>query len=186
MSSPAPARPVFQSPPSTVPTAPTRLRDAEWMIAAGVTVITIALWWRNGGFADAFAGGTAALLSVGRLSGLLAAVAALAGLYLSARPRRLEREFGLDRMLGWHRWVGMGTVALVAVHGLADTFGYAATAGVNPLSQLLTMMATTPWMTAAVVAGLLFGTIGLTSWRRIRRRMAYETWYLASIHRWAG
>lgn len=55
-------------------------------------------------------GGTPAELwfagyAAGTALGVLAALVALAGPYLAARPRRLEQRYGLDRLLGRHRVV---------------------------------------------------------------------------------
>lgn len=136
----------------------------------------------------AFGGGAAALLdpattagSVGRVSGMLAAMAALAGLYLAARPRRLERRYGLDRLLGWHRLVGIATLALVALHGAADTIAWSAGSGRSIGAALVSFTAEQPWGAAAVAAAALLGLVGLSSWRRIKDRMPYETWYFLHL-----
>lgn len=150
-----------------------------FLIYAGIS--TVALWLLNGGVSDLAKGNAGVLMSIGRLTGLLAALAAMTGLYLAARPRGLERRFGLERMLAWHRVAGIVTVSLVVVHAVADTVGWARTAGVNVGEQLMEFVAHQDWMTAALVGALLFLVVGVTSWRRIRRLMPYESWYFIHL-----
>ena len=45
------------------------------------------------------------------------------------------------------------------------------------MAALVDLVTHEAWMWSAVVGTVLFVVIGLTSWRRLRRRMSYETWY---------
>lgn len=159
------------------PPRPRLLTSDVLVVIFAVVAITTALWWRNGGLDTAFDSLSDLLSSIGRLTGLYAALAALAGLILAARPRGLERRFGLDRMLVWHRIVGITTVALVTVHAVVDTIAWGMPTGENPIAALIDLVANQPWMLAALMGTLLFLAVGLTSWRRIKQRIAYETWY---------
>jgi hypothetical protein len=49
-------------------------------------VVTTGFWVRVGGFSQLIAGGNDTLLALGRLAGMYAALAALGGLLLAARP----------------------------------------------------------------------------------------------------
>lgn len=155
-----------------------RTQLAVGLVAVAVTV---GLWLRNGGAADLVGPADEAFLAAGRLAGLFAALAALLGLYLAARPRSLEQAFGLDRMLGWHRWVGIGTVALVVIHVVAEMIALSPTGHSYPGQPLVLLMQTKDWMVAAFTAAILFLVIGLTSWRRVRRLIPYETWYFIHL-----
>lgn len=163
-----------------------RLRRPEraWLLGSDVdtgcafiVVVTLGLWWRHGGLDQLLAGGTETLRAVGQLSGLVAALAALGAIVLTARPAFLERRFGLDSMLAAHRWFGIVTVTTVVVHAVVDTWAWAASTQQGLWSALLGLLADEPWMVSAAAATMLFLVIGLTSWRRIKRRMTYETWY---------
>lgn len=155
-----------------------RILGSDVTIAVmAVVFVTTALWWRNGGLATAFDSPADFLSSIGRLTGLYAALAALGGLILSARPRSLERRYGLDRMLVWHRVVGITTVSLVTVHAVVDTIAWGLPTDQNPVAALIDLVTHESWMLAALVGTLLFLTVGLTSWRRIKNSIAYETWY---------
>jgi predicted ferric reductase len=49
------------------------------------------------------------------------------------------------------------------------------------LPELWSLMTTQKWMWAATASGVLFLVIGLTSWRRIRTKVHYETWYFIHL-----
>lgn len=167
------------------PAPPSRLHGSDVLtVVAGVVVVTTALWIRDGGVGALADGAQAAWLSVADLTGLWAGLAGLAGLTLVARPRGLERRYGLDRMLGWHRWTGTALVWATAVHALASLIAYEGDSGRSLLAGLIhqsVAIQSLDWMVAATVATALFVVVGLTSWRRLRRRMSYETWYLLHV-----
>jgi len=151
---------------------------ATWAVA--VTVVSLGLWLLTGGLTGATSGGTAAALSLSRLSGLVAALAAMFGLVLTARPRWLERSAGLDRLIGWHRITGMAAAFGMAVHVAASLV--AAGGGVGGAWRaLVDLVSGTDWFVAALVAALLFAVVSVSSWRRLRRRMSYETWHMIHL-----
>lgn len=181
---PAPARrrrPGRSSPPRRLARIGSRVRQidpATWAVA--IAGFTLGLWAMHAGVADLLAGGTATVLAVSRLAGLSAALAALGGLVLTSRPRWLERRAGLDRLLGWHRLTGITAAFALLVHVL--TALVAAGGGVSAAWQALAGLVTgADWYVAALVAALLFATVSLTSWRRIRRRLSYETWHALHV-----
>lgn len=176
----APARQVSRR-RLTAPARPRLLTSDVVVVMVAVVGVTTALWLRNGGLDGATDSISALLSSVGRITGLYAALAALAGLILSARPRSLERRFGLDRMLVWHRLIGITTVTLVTLHAIVDTIAWGLPTDDNPVTALIELVSQQPWMMAALVSTLLFLTVGLTSWRRIRQHIAYETWYFIHL-----
>jgi len=166
-----------------LPGAPrSRTRTADVLAVAGfVVAVTVGLWIRHGGLGMLLAGGTDTLLGLGQLSGLVAALGALGAIVLTARPRFLEQRYGLDGMLALHRWFGIITVFAVLVHTIADTWGWASASGTNVVAAALDLMAHEKWMVAAFAAGALFLIIGLSSWRRVRNAMSYETWYFVHL-----
>lgn len=156
------------------------LRSDVGAVIAAVSTVTVGMWMQGGGLSSLAEGSTAALLSLGRLTGLFAALFALLGLVLAARPAQLERKYGLDRMLGWHRVVGISTVLLVTLHAVLDTIGWVSGAPRGSLNAFVDMLGQ-PWMISAVAGATLFIAVGLTSWRRIRQRMSYESWYFIHL-----
>lgn len=123
-------------------------------------------------------GGVATAL--GRLTGLLAAYAMVVVVVLSARVPPLERAIGQDRLVAWHRRLGPYPLYLLVAHGVLTTVGYAQAAGDGVLHQFGELVWTYPGILASVVASALLIAAGVTSYRKARRRLAYETWW--SVH----
>lgn len=164
--------------PASRATRPWWTDPATWAVA--ITVVSLGLWLLTGGLSGATSSSVGAALSVSRLSGLVAALAAMFGLVLTARPRWLERRAGLDRLIGWHRLTGMAAALGMAVHVAASLI--AAGGGIDGAWRaLLDLMGGTDWFVAAVAAAALFAIVSISSWRRLRRRMSYETWHLLHL-----
>jgi predicted ferric reductase len=123
-------------------------------------------------------GGVATAL--GRLAGLLAAYAMVIVVLLVARIPPLERAIGQDRLVAWHRRLGPWPLYLLVAHAVLITVGYARQAKDGVLHQFGQLLWTYPGILAATVGGLLLFAAGISSYRRARRRMAYETWW--SVH----
>ena len=175
-----PARPLAG--PQRLPPARTGgigLSELMWLVL-GMPMIALALWVRGGGAALITSSTEGALTGIGQLAGLASGLAALGGLALVARPAVVERRYGLDTMLGWHRWTGMITVFALVVHVGALVVAYSMRSGLNPWQELLFLFGQ-DWMPSAMVAGVLMLTVALTSWRRIKAHMAFETWYYLHV-----
>ena len=65
------------------------------------------------------------LNSIGRITGLLGAYAALLQVLLLARLPWIERAAGFDRLTVWHRWNGHACLYLVLAHVVFSVYGYA-------------------------------------------------------------
>lgn len=150
------------------------------IITIGVPLIVLGLWLADGGVGLVTGSTAGALTGIGQLAGLACGLAALAGLALAARPASVERRYGLDRMLGWHRWTGAIAAFGVALHAVALLAAYSLRAGSNPWSQLVFLFGE-DWLPAAIIGGALMLLVALTSWRWIKSRMAYETWYYLHV-----
>lgn len=159
-----------------------RLLTSDVLAVGGfVTAVTLGIWAVHGGLGALAAGGLEMLSSLGQLSGLIAALAALGGLVLTSRPRWMERRYGQDSLIATHRWFGIVTVMALLVHVIADTWAWGAATGGTIISGLVDLWANQEWMVAAIVGTVLLFTLGLTSWRRIRTRLPYETWYFIHL-----
>lgn len=120
---------------------------------------------------------------------VLGALAAISGTYLClvllvliSRLPWLEREVGHDRMLVWHRAAAPWSLLLIGAHVLFTTWGYGAGAGLNPIVELWQLVTGYPWMVPAAAAFVTMVVLGVISWRPIRRRMSYETWWVAHLY----
>lgn len=150
-----------------------------WVGSLFVLAVTFGLWVQNGGWALLIAGGMSTVSAVGQATGLIAALAAMGGLILTARPAWLERRFGQDSLIAAHRWFGIVTVFSLVIHVVADSWAWLP--GGNPITGLIDLVVHEKWMVAALVATVLILTVGLSSWRRIRKRIPYETWYFVHL-----
>lgn len=152
-----------------------------WAVGGFVALVTFGLWARHGGIGQLLAGGTETLSAQGSSLGLLAALAAMGGLILTARPRVLERRYGQDGMLLAHRWFGITTAFALLGHVVFDTWAWAASTGTNFVAALIDMLANEAWMVAALMATILVFTVSMSSWRRLRQVIPYETWYFIHL-----
>jgi predicted ferric reductase len=119
-------------------------------------------------------GGVAGALGI--LTAMVGTYLALLGCLLMARLPFIENEVGQDRLTSWHRKLGPYALVLIVLHVVLTTLSYAQGAGVNVVSELITLTFGSPWMLPAMSATLLMIGLGVISWRRIRARMKYETW----------
>ncbi len=69
----------------------------------------------------------------------------------------------------------------VVVHAVTDTWAWGAATGGTIVSGLVDLLANEAWMVAATAGTVLMIVIGLSSWRRFRRLIPYETWYFVHL-----
>jgi predicted ferric reductase len=118
--------------------------------------------------------------AAGRLAGLAAAYLMVVVVVLVARLPPLERAVGQDRLVAWHRRLGPWPLYLLCAHAALIVVGYAQAAHDGLLHQLGQLIWTYPGILASTVAFVLLIAAGVTSYRKARRRLAYETWW--SVH----
>lgn len=181
--------------PASLSTAPRprtrRARTAVWHAAATVVIwltslFVVALWVLGGGVTALLGVNAESLTTLGRLTGLVASNLLLYQVLLMARVPLFERGFGRDGITRMHRVVGFWSFWLMLVHIALLVAGYAASAGVNPFAQLWDFIWNYPGMLLATVATLLLVMVVITSIRRARRRMRYESWHLLHLYAYLG
>ena len=147
-----------------------------------IGALILAMWVRHGGLAQ-FGTLAGALTGIGQVTALLGAYGALLQLVLMSRSPWLEQVFGMDRLAWAHRWLGFGTILLLAGHGVFTTVGYALADRSPVLAEAWTLLTTYPYVLMATVGFGLFVAVGVTSVRIARRRLSYEMWH--AIHLYA-
>jgi ferredoxin-NADP reductase len=120
------------------------------------------------------------LTAGGRLAGLAAGYAMVVVVILVARLPPLERAIGQDRLVRWHRKLGPWPLYLLVAHASLIVVGYARAAHDGVLHQLGQLLWTYPGILAATVGGVALIAAGVTSYKKARAKMAYETWW--SVH----
>lgn len=159
------------------------LRTVEAVGFLGVNVVLIVLMWVRHGGLDRLGTVADVATGVGQLTALVGTFLTLLQLVLMSRAPWLDRSFGRDRLAGAHRWVGFGALWLIVGHAVFTTLGFALTDGQSFLGEAWTLIATYDFVLMAAVSLGLFVAVGVTSIRRARRRISYETWY--GIHLYA-
>ncbi|MFE3851953.1 ferric reductase-like transmembrane domain-containing protein [Streptomyces griseorubiginosus] len=167
-----------QSPPAP-PTAAKRPRVVARtglyaVLAANAAVV--AWFFTQAGFASN------ALIVLGRLTGLYAALIMAFQLVLVARLPWLDRRIGMDRLTSWHRWTGFGILWTLLAHVVFIAFGYAEGTDTGPIGEVVDLAETTEGVLRAVVAFFLILVVGAVSARYARRRLAYETWHFIHLY----
>lgn len=153
-------------------------------IAAGalaITAATIGSWYAHSG-ALLLAGGSGALIALGRLSGLVLMLLVMAQLVLASRAPFLDWT---DRLSAprLHRFLGFSIAFALLSHVLLIVAGYAA--GGSWLGQFVSML-TWEDILPALLGGLAMLAIGVVSVRAIRSRLRYEWWYRVHLSLYAA
>src|SRR5204862_1262093 len=144
--------------------------------------------WVRGGNAPDHLGRGELLPGLGRLTGLLAAYAALLQVVLLARIPWLERLIGFDRLTVWHRRNGHACLDLVLAHVVLIVWGYALTDKISLPKEISTMLGggIYPGMITATVGTALLIAVVVSSVVIVRRRLRYETWHAVHLAAYAG
>ncbi|WP_292835096.1 ferric reductase-like transmembrane domain-containing protein [Microbacterium sp.] len=174
-----------------VPVPRPRGRQTAWTIGAitvvwGTSLMVAALWVVHGGISAMFGGPGAALTSAGRVTGLVAANLLLLQVLLMARIPLFERGFGRDGITRAHRITGFWSFWLMFAHIGLLVVGYAADAGVAWWVQLWDFVWNYPGMLLATAGTLALVAVVVSSARRARRRLRYESWHLLHLYAYLG
>ncbi|WP_426564174.1 ferredoxin reductase family protein [Angustibacter sp. McL0619] len=178
------APPVVTRPVGRVRTSP-GWRDAIGVLTWTSLLVVVALWVGDGEL-RAFTGWTSALNSLGRLTGLVAADLLLIQVLLMARIPVVERVYGQDVLARRHRLVGFTSLNLMLAHVLLITIGYAGLDSKNVLVEAWDLVVQYPGMLLALVATGLLLMVAVTSVRKARRRLRYESWHLLHLYAYLG
>jgi len=144
-----------------------------------VLTAVVAMWWHH--TPTSLRHPSFLALAVGRLAGLLAGVLSVVLVLLMARITPLERRIGADHLTRLHSRLGRYTLLLLAIHVPLVVWGFAGATRMQLLPEAIVLWRDYPYIWAAVAAGLLLVAVAVTSARRIRRRLDYETWYFTHL-----
>ncbi len=145
----------------------------------------VALWVAGGNVQDLTGWGTG-LTAVGRLTGLVASDLLLVQVLLMARIPMVERAYGQDELARRHRLVGFWSVNLMVAHIVVVTVGYAVQARTNVLAEAWDLVVDYPGILLAVAGAGLLLMVAVTSIRKARRRLRYESWHLLHLYAYLG
>lgn len=176
---------------SLVPADRPRSRRGAWRIAATAVIwltslFVVALWVGGAGIQSLFAFNADTLNTLGRLTGLVSANLLLYQVLLMARIPLFEKGFGRDGITRLHRFVGFWSFWLLMAHIVLLVAGYAAQAAINPFVQLWQFVWDYPGMLLATAGTGLLVMVVVTSIRRARRKLRYESWHLLHLYGYLG
>ncbi len=149
--------------------------------AAAGAAGTLWLWWRGtprdgvDSFADA-------LITAGRITGLLGAYLLMVQVALMARIPWLERRIGSDWLARVHRWLGTYLVTMLVAHAAFIVGGLAMLDRVPIGREAATVVLSYPDVLMATVALALLVAVGALSARAVRQRLDYETWHFTHLY----
>lgn len=128
----------------------------------------------------------AVIQTTSRFAALIGTYFALLGILLVARIPWVERGVGHDRLVTWHRKLGPWSLYLIGFHILLITVGYAGQFQVSIFSELIDILTTFDWMWAALAGFVFMITAGVTSYKKARAKLSYETWWMIHISTYAA
>jgi predicted ferric reductase len=167
------------------PSVPAWGRDVVGILTWASMLVVVALWVAGGNVQDLGGWGTG-LTAVGRLTGLVASDLLLIQLLLMARIPLVERVYGQDELARRHRLVGFWSFNLMWAHIVVVTLGYAVQARTNVFAETWDLVVDYPGILLALAGALLLVLVTVTSIRKARRRLRYESWHLLHLYAYLG
>jgi predicted ferric reductase len=150
--------------------------DALTVVLAASVAVAVALYLSDGG-ASGFGTPSGFLTSLGVVAGLAAMDLVLVMFLLSARVPAIDRTIGQDKALVLHGLLGKPILYLLVAHGALLLLGYAATEGISPITEALSLWASGRDLQWAVVSLGLFTLVAVTSLVAVKRRLGQEVWH---------
>ena len=118
---------------------------------------------------------------VGNLTGMVGTYLALLMVLLVSRIPFVERVFGQDGLLRWHRRLAPWPISLLVAHAVLLVAGYAQAAKAGPWHEVNTLVFSYPDVLIATIGLGLMGLAGVISIRAIRQRVRREVWWAVHL-----
>ena len=122
------------------------------------------------------------IISISRICALLGSYFALVGLVLVSRVGWIEKSVGHDRLVIWHRKLGPYSLYLITAHVVFVIIGYAANEQAKLGVEIWRLVVNYPWMLPAALGFIFFAAAGITSYKKARAKMSYETWWTIHLY----
>lgn len=170
--------------------AAAKAEQAWWRDAAGalawLSVLVVTALWVVGGGVQGLGSLAGALISLGRLTGLVASDLLLIQVLLMARIPFVERSYGQDELARRHRLVGFTSVNLLGAHMVLITLGYAASTTLGLWGTIVDFVLHYPGMLLAVAGTVALCMVVVTSVKKARGRLRYESWHPLHLYAYLG
>jgi predicted ferric reductase len=126
------------------------------------------------------------LSAAGRLAGFGGTYLMLIMIVLVARLPWLERSVGQDQLVRWHRQAAPWAIGLITAHVVLIVLGYARAVNTGAWHEVWVLLTSYRDVLAAGAGFALLIMAGVSSYRRVRRRIAYETWWVMHLYLYLG
>ena len=126
------------------------------------------------------------VVSLSRLLALVGTYFAVVGMFLIARIPWVERGVGHDRLVTWHRKLGPWSLYAIGLHVFMIVLGFAGQDSIPLYKEMWQFLTTYDWMWFALAGFVLMVMAGVTSYKKARAKMSYETWWLVHILTYAA
>ncbi|HMJ37778.1 MAG TPA: ferredoxin reductase family protein [Baekduia sp.] len=156
-----------------------------WLLFVANIAVIGGLWFRGGALNGVADPGTA-LISAGRLTGLVGTYLALVQILLVARLPWLERLAGFDTLTLWHRRNGKLCLSLLLAHTVLITAGYTLSGRTSLLHEISKLLTSYDDMITATIGMALLIVVVATSVVVVRRRLPYEAWHAVHLTTYAA
>jgi predicted ferric reductase len=157
---------------------------AAWLVGIGLG-LTLALQVTTMRLSDVNSV-YSAIASTSRLAALTGTYFAVVGIFLVARIPWVEKGVGHDRLVTWHRNLGPWSLYLIGLHILLVVLAFAGQDHVMLVVELWRMLHTYFWMWPALAGFISMIAAGVTSYKKARAKMSYETWWMVHILTYAA
>jgi len=128
----------------------------------------------------------AAITSFSRLCALVGTYFAVLGIFLVARIPIIERGVGHDRLVTWHRKLAPYSLFLIGFHVFFVILGYAGQDQIPLYKEMWNVLHKFYWMWAGLGGFVLMILAGVTSYKKARAKMSYETWWIIHIYTYSA
>lgn len=161
------------------------IRDTDVGAVIGfLTLVVVGMWWHHGGMIGFGNSIVTKMTALDQITGLLCSEAGLLGLILVTRTPLLERKYGLDRLLNWHRLLGVSMSLLLILHIVFSVWAWSTPGGVFNAVKSLT--GGESYMALTAVGTLIILLVTLSSLKWFRNQLSYEMWYFVHLTVYVG
>lgn len=159
-----------------------RLRRADFLsvLVYFSVALVLALFFADKGAAY-FATPSRITTGLGIVTGLVGTDLLLVMLLLAARIPLLDRTFGHDKLLAWHRKLGKPVFYLISAHMVLLLIGYGISEGINPIAEIFSMIETGSDMLITWAGFGFMVLVIVSSLVIVRKKLNYEFWFVVHL-----
>ena len=153
---------------------------ASWVLGIGLGLtVAMQLTTMRKSDIDSF---YAVVASISGRAALTGSFFAIVGIFFVARIPAVEKGVGYDRLVAWHRKLGPWSLYLILLHFVLVLVSFAGQDQIPLYKELWNFLQDWPWMWPALAGFILMMMAGVTSYKKARAKMSYETWWIIHIY----